>query len=107
MTHNNSLQWEHCAEQIEAVAEPIRLQIIDVLRTGPHSVTAISDLIRHSSTTVSFHLKKLRYAKLVERRRRGRHIEYSFPSVTVQASHRDGNEYIDLGCCCRLEMPKR
>jgi DNA-binding transcriptional ArsR family regulator len=49
-----------------ALAEPNRLQIVEVLRDGPSSVGAIVDRLRLNQPQVSKHLRVLSEAGLVE-----------------------------------------
>lgn len=64
-----------------ALAAPVRLRIIDVLDRGEASVGAIVgaivDAAAASQPNVSQHLKVLRAAGLVERRRAGTNVVYA------------------------------
>ena len=57
----------------KAIGDPIRLQLIDVLRkhAGKVCVYELIPLFDVSQPTLSFHLKKLRDAGLVDSERRG------------------------------------
>ena len=61
------------AEVAKALGDPIRLQLIDVLRThaGEVCVCELVPLFDISQPTLSHHLKKLRDAGLVDSERRG------------------------------------
>lgn len=59
-----------------AVAEPVRRQILDVLRTGERCVTDLVDDLRISQPSVSKHLAVLREAALVDVRRDGKRRWY-------------------------------
>ncbi len=101
------LQVVHCAEQLKALSEPLRLRIVSALRAGPKSVSELSESLDVELVTVSHHLKILRSAKLVETKRQGRFILYSLREGVFQpttGTPRD-KEHIDLGCC-RLEVPR-
>jgi DNA-binding transcriptional ArsR family regulator len=59
-----------------AVAEPVRRQILDVLRDGERCVTDLVDDLRISQPSVSKHLAVLREADLVAVRRDGKRRWY-------------------------------
>lgn len=59
-----------------AVAEPVRRQILDMLRAGERCVTDLVDDLRISQPSVSKHLAVLREAALVDVRRDGKRRWY-------------------------------
>ena len=61
------------AEVAKAIGDPIRLQLIDVLRkhAGKVCVYELIPLFDVSQSTLSHHLKKLREAGIVDSERRG------------------------------------
>ena len=61
------------AEVAKALGDPIRLQLVDVLRkhAGKVCVYELIPLFEVSQPTLSFHLKKLRDAGIVDSERRG------------------------------------
>ena len=61
------------AEVAKALGDPIRLQLVDVLRkhAGKVCVCALVPLFDISQPTLSHHLKKLREAGIVDSERRG------------------------------------
>jgi len=63
----------HLAEVAKALGDPIRLQLVDVLRrhAGKVCVCELVPLFDISQPTLSHHLKKLRDAGLVDSERRG------------------------------------
>ena len=66
-------QAERMAEIAKALGDPIRLQLVDVLRkhAGKVCVCELVPLFDISQPTLSHHLKKLRDAGLVDSERRG------------------------------------
>ena len=66
-------QAERVARLAKALGDPIRLQLVDVLRThaGKVCVCELIPLFDVSQSTVSHHLKVLRDAGLVDSERRG------------------------------------
>jgi DNA-binding transcriptional ArsR family regulator len=102
----NPLQPVRCAEQLKALGEPCRLRIVSLLRSGPQSVSQISEALGIELVTVSHHLGILYNADLVQKKRDGRFILYSLSDGVFQPKDSHGKtEHIDLGCC-RLEVPK-
>src|SRR5437764_14421096 len=66
-------QAERMAEVAKALGDPVRLQLVDVLRkhAGEVCVCELVALFDISQPTLSHHLKKLREAGIVESERRG------------------------------------
>jgi ArsR family transcriptional regulator, arsenate/arsenite/antimonite-responsive transcriptional repressor len=66
-------QAERMAEVAKALSDPVRLQLVDVLRrhAGKVCVCELVPLFELSQPTVSHHLKVLREAGLVASERRG------------------------------------
>src|ERR1700754_5311520 len=71
-------QAERMATIAKALADPVRLQLIDVLRkhAGKVCVCELVPLFDLSQPTVSHHLKVLRDAGLVDSERRGTWVWY-------------------------------
>jgi ArsR family transcriptional regulator len=67
------LQAERMAEVAKALGDPIRLQLVDVLRkhAGKVCVCELTPLFDVGQPTVSHHLKVLRQARIVDSERRG------------------------------------
>lgn len=102
----DSLQSDLCAERLKALSEPLRLRIVDALRTGPKNVSDLAALLKVEVVTLSHHLGILRNSRLLEKERHGRFIVYRLhPDVFHPERAPTASEHIDLGCC-RLEIPK-
>jgi DNA-binding transcriptional ArsR family regulator len=103
---NDSLQSEHCAQLLKAIADPARLRIIEVLRPGAKSVGEIAAALDMELVNVSHHLGILQRAGFTERRREGRHIIYHLVDGVLEAG-RGGtsDQRINLGCC-QVVVPK-
>lgn len=72
------------SKQLNALADPTRLVIFDLVRSGPTSVRGLSDQLPVSQPAVSQHLKVLEGARLVRWRPEGaRHI-YTVDPVGIQ-----------------------
>jgi DNA-binding transcriptional ArsR family regulator len=94
-----------CADQLKALSEPLRLQIVDALRHGEKTVGEIAEAVQAEMVTVSHHLGILKHANLVESRRQGRFIVYRLREDLVKSQEGSG-QFLDLGCC-RIEVPDR
>jgi ArsR family transcriptional regulator, arsenate/arsenite/antimonite-responsive transcriptional repressor len=72
-------QSSEVASLARALADPIRVQILDTLRAGPGEVCQCELAPRFpiSQPTLSHHLRKLHEAGLVDVERRGRWAYYS------------------------------
>jgi len=60
----------------KALANPVRLRILAMLRSGSLCVCQITAVLRLAASTVSAHLGELRRAGLVSERKDGRWVEY-------------------------------
>ena len=59
------------AKIIKAMSHPVRLMIIDLLKTGEHSFSQIFDLFKLDKSTVSKHLLVLKEAGILSSRKDG------------------------------------
>ena len=64
------------AKIIKAMAHPVRLMMIDFLKTGERSFSKIFDLFRLDKSTVSKHLLVLKEAGIVSSRKNGADMIY-------------------------------
>lgn len=65
------------AALLSAVGDPVRLTIITVLGDGAACVCRLQDHLDIAANLLSYHLRVLREAGLIEGTRRGRWIDYS------------------------------
>lgn len=65
-----------------ALAEPIRLQVVQALASGERCVCELTDQLDLAQSKLSFHLRVLKEAGLIRSRQEGRWMHYSLnPSV--------------------------
>lgn len=64
------------ARRFQALADPTRLAILDVLRDGERCVCDITEALSAAQSRLSFHLKVLKDSGLVLDRRDGRWVHY-------------------------------
>ncbi len=67
----------HTARLFHALADEIRLRIIERLLDGEQCVCDLTDALQTGQSRLSFHLKTLKYAGLLKDRPEGRWIYYS------------------------------
>ncbi|WP_205696760.1 helix-turn-helix transcriptional regulator [Conexibacter sp. SYSU D00693] len=74
------------ADLAKALSDPIRVQVLEHLRTADGEVCQchLQPLFDVSQPTLSHHLKKLREAGLVEVERRGKWAYYSLDDSTLE-----------------------
>ncbi len=85
----------------KALGDPVRLQVVRALRTGPLSVTDIAQLLEEDITKISHHLRVLFHSKLVTTTRDGKYIYYQLNTEFL--SHRAARKQLDFGCC-KIEL---
>ena len=85
---NTSLMTERdheaAAELLKALANPIRLALVEQLGTNPRCVHELVDNLGVTQPLVSQHLRVLRAARLVTTQRRGREISYALADDHVR-----------------------
>ena len=64
-----------------ALSDPLRLAVVDLLRTQELCVCDLCEALNVSQSKLSFHLKTLKEAQLLHSRQQGRWIYYSLNLV--------------------------
>ncbi len=82
---------QQVAEYFQALSEPTRLQILNLLRTGAQNVGEIAQACNCSSANVSRHLSMLTRKGLLERESRGNTVYYAIADESIY-------ELCDLVC---------
>lgn len=82
---------DQVADYFRALAEPLRLKILNALRDGPRNVGELTELLGCSQANVSKHLTVLAKIGLAEREARG-------TSVYYRIADRRTYELCDLVC---------
>lgn len=73
------------AEVFSLLADATRIRIILALRAGELSVSAIAEQVGRSPTTVSQHLAKLRWGRIVVTRQEGTRVFYRLADEHARA----------------------
>lgn len=76
---------QQVAAYFQALSEPTRLQILNILRQGERSVGDLAQHCGHSSANISRHLSLLTQHGLVARESRGNSVYYSIADASVYA----------------------
>jgi DNA-binding transcriptional ArsR family regulator len=76
---------QQVAAYFQALAEPTRLQILNLLRQGERSVGELAQLCGYSSANISRHLALLTQHGLVARESRGNSAIYTIADKSVYA----------------------
>jgi ArsR family transcriptional regulator, arsenate/arsenite/antimonite-responsive transcriptional repressor len=77
MQQTSTLPTAAIAAGFHALSDPLRLKILDLLRTQELCVCDLCDSLDVTQSKLSFHLKVLKEAELVRSRQDGRWIYYS------------------------------
>jgi DNA-binding transcriptional ArsR family regulator len=71
------------ARRFRVIGEPMRIRLLDRLRTGEASVNELTADLGASQQNVSKHLALLAEAGIVARRREGTHVLYSIADQSI------------------------
>ena len=89
---------EQTARWFHALGDETRLQIIDRLSEGEQCVCDLTDLLATGQSRLSFHLKILKDAGILNDRREGRWVYYALNPAAVEKLERFVG---DLKACCQ------
>jgi DNA-binding transcriptional ArsR family regulator len=93
---------EDCSRYLKAVADPIRLKIVQSLRYGSLTVSDLALALDLEMANISHHLRVLFNAGMVTTERDGKFIYYSLNEKLLR--RRASKNRLDFGCC-RLDFP--
>jgi len=84
MTITDKRTFQLHAEICKTLSNPLRLEILSVLRDGKKSVNEIAAITEHRQATISQHLAVLRQRGVVSAHREGINVYYSVanPKIT-------------------------
>ena len=87
MTTVQALDLERAVSLFHALSDPIRLSILELLRGGERCVCDLQGDLDAAQSKLSFHLKVLKEAGLVEDRREGRWSYYTIVPDALAEAH--------------------
>lgn len=100
-----ALSLDRAQPLLRALAEPIRLQVVQALQHGERCVCDLTDDLDLAQSKLSFHLRVLKEAGLIRARQEGRWIYYRLDPAALTAL-RDWLGQLAAGCqtpaphCC-------
>lgn len=80
-----ALESEAARALLQALADPLRLRVIDTLGSGERCVCELTELLGLAQSRLSFHLKVLKEAGLIDGRQQGRWIYYRLRPEAITA----------------------
>lgn len=80
----SALSNKNAVALFHALSDETRLALLDRLRDGERCVCELADAMKTGQSRLSFHLKVLKDAGLVEDRREGRWMYYSLSSQAIE-----------------------
>ncbi len=80
----------------KALADPTRLRILQRLAAGPGTVTELIGHVDLSQPLVSWHLRRLKAAGLIETQRRGREVICTLSREALRRFHARERELLGL-----------
>ena len=84
MSQLDEQAFSYIARYFQALAEPMRLKILNGLRDGEKNVTELVEISGGTQANVSKHLALLRDAKLIKRESRGTKAFYSIGDERIK-----------------------
>ncbi len=76
------------ARLFHALSDPTRMEIVERLRGGERCVCELVDVLDAAQSRLSFHLRVLKDAGLVQDRRDGRWVYYTLDPAPLDRMHR-------------------
>ena len=76
---------EEARQLLKALADPLRLELVQVLAAGERCVCDLTDQLGLAQSRLSFHLRVMREAGLIEAREQGRWVYYRLRPEAIAA----------------------
>ncbi len=84
LDHPVALEATKARALLKAMADPLRLQVLEALGGGERCVCELTSELGLAQSKLSFHLKVLREAGLIEARDEGRWVYYSLRTDAIE-----------------------
>ena len=84
LDHTVTLEPAKARALLKAMADPLRLQVLEALGGGERCVCELTSELGLAQSKLSFHLKVLREAGLIEARDEGRWVYYSLRTDAIE-----------------------
>lgn len=85
---------DRLAQTFKAMADPTRVRILHALALAELPVCDIARLVQTSESAVSHQLSLLRAARIVRRRKVGRHVFYALDDIHIRGLIKVGLEHL-------------
>ena len=85
------------AELFEALSDPTRLRILELLVQGEVRVGEVVERIGVSKSAVSHQLRRLRDRRIIRTRKQGRNVHISLDDAHVKELFQRGMDHIEHG----------
>ena len=84
LDHPVALEPTKARALLKAMADPLRLQVLEALGGGERCVCELTSELGLAQSKLSFHLKVLREAGVIEARDEGRWVYYSLRTYAIE-----------------------
>lgn len=85
MAHSTAVDPSTIAERFHALADPTRVEIVELLRGGERCQCELTDALDATQSRLYFHLKVLKDTGLVTDRKEGRWVYYTLNADALDA----------------------
>lgn len=92
-------EFDNCANQMRALADPLRLRLVTRLFKGRCNVSQLCEMVDENIANVSRNLQILRHARIVVVEREGRNLIYSLHPDIVVSRNPPGMHRIQFERC--------
>ncbi len=105
MTRTAALEVAHVARWFHALSDETRVQLVEILSGGEQCVCDLQSALGAAQSRLSFHLKVLREAGIVQDRKDGRWVHYTLrpEALDEMAKYLQERKPSDSAwkiCCC-------
>ena len=79
-----ALAAEQACQLLKALADPVRLDVLQALTAGERCVCELTEQLGLAQSRLSFHLRVMREAGLIQAREQGRWVYYSLRPQAIE-----------------------
>ena len=102
-----TVSLKNAAALFHALSDETRLALLERLKGGEHCVCELTDAMKAGQSRLSFHLKVLKEAGLIQDRREGRWMYYSLNADAIEeleelvdSLKKAAKSVVSAGRCC-------
>lgn len=104
---STTVSLKNAAALFHALSDETRLALLERLKGGEHCVCELTDAMKAGQSRLSFHLKVLKEAGLIQDRREGRWMYYSLNADAIEeleelvdSLKKAAKSVVSAGRCC-------